>query len=347
MRPIETERPDDDQPSIDRLLAAAIERRRPHLQGRELTAFRWVNGTGDQAPPSLTIDRYGDWLVVGCRAGLEDFQIAPWLSACERMLGPKGIVLKRHAPQAGRGESLVVRGAAPPEGLVVAEEDARFGVVLDGGVQTGLFLDQRENRLWLRDFADQRTVLNLFAYTGAFSVHMALAGAARVTSVDVARSALRRARENFGRSGLAAEHHEWLVEDVGRVLRKSRKYDLIIADPPVLGRAGNKTFSLKRAQAALCAGMLARAAPGAVLYFSAHGRFVRNERVEADFRRAALEQGRRIRVLRTLGLPAWDHPTRVLERPAGRPGAGSGGPRADSGPGDRGDYLKGLVLEVD
>jgi 23S rRNA (cytosine1962-C5)-methyltransferase len=128
-----------------------------------------------------------------------------------------------------------VRGDPPAE-VVIAEDDARFAVDVRAGQKTGFFLDQRDNRRAIRRHAAGQTVLNLFAYTGGFSIHAALGGATRVTSVDIAPPAIAGLEHNVALTGLPAATHERIATDafdfLARAAKQGRRWDLVIADPP-------------------------------------------------------------------------------------------------------------------
>ncbi|MEL6185902.1 MAG: class I SAM-dependent methyltransferase, partial [Myxococcota bacterium] len=199
----------------------------------------------------------------------------------------------------------------------------------DDGVQTGLFLDHRETRWRARDFSAGHEVLNLFAYTCAFSVHAALAGAERVTSVDVSQRSLSWGRRNMALSGLDPNRHRWFADDVLAHLRRPRgTYGLVILDPPVFGH-GRRPFSLERDLVRLLRGAFSQLAPGGVLIFSTHHTGLTDPVLEAACREAALGCQRTLDLIERRGLPEWDHPI-------------SGDPT----PGDRGNYLRTLCLRV-
>jgi 23S rRNA (cytosine1962-C5)-methyltransferase len=133
---------------------------------------------------------------------------------------------QRSAGEAYRGD--------PPEEIVIAEDEARFAVDVRAGQKTGFFLDQRDNRRTIRRHAAGASVLNLFCYTGGFSLHAALGGAASVTSVDLAAPAIAGVARNCELTGLAP--HERIVGDcfdvLARARRERRRWDLVIVDPP-------------------------------------------------------------------------------------------------------------------
>jgi 23S rRNA (cytosine1962-C5)-methyltransferase len=315
-------------------LGRAETRRAADLSFRTLDVWRWINGPGDGAPSGLTIDRYGAWLVVGAREHVGEEVVQSYAAEAHDQAKSDGVVLKRLARSVKDSTSAVLLGTLPEGGVRVREEGATFLCDLNDGISTGLFIDQREVRLRARELARDRDVLNLFAYTCAFSVHAALGGARRVTSVDVSKRALRRGRENMKASGLDADRHRWFDDDVFELLARQRKkapsYGLVILDPPVFGHARGAAFSLETSVEELLAGGIAATLPGGTLIFSTHLLSIDETRVLELARSVARELGRSISAVETMGLPAWDHP--VLD--------------ARTGAEDRGNYLKTLVLRV-
>jgi 23S rRNA (cytosine1962-C5)-methyltransferase len=131
---------------------------------------------------------------------------------------------------------------------VVMERGLRFEIDFSGGYSVGLFIDQRENRSFVRKSAPKR-MLNCFAYTCSFSVAAAVAGANTV-SVDLSQKSLERGRENFALNNLPATGHHFIADDVFEVLprfsRKGEKFDLIVLDPPTFSRSHRgKTFQVE------------------------------------------------------------------------------------------------------
>nr|BFD67760.1 hypothetical protein HAGR004_27820 [Bdellovibrio sp. HAGR004] len=122
----------------------------------------------------------------------------------------------------------------------------------DTGLSPGLFLDQRENRLWVKEHAKDRSVLNLFSYTSGFSAVAALGGAREVCTVDVSANFIEWSKNNFKLNGLdpEAENHEFWVQDcllfLKGTIRRKRKFGLIICDPPSFGRSKSGVFSISK-----------------------------------------------------------------------------------------------------
>jgi 23S rRNA (cytosine1962-C5)-methyltransferase len=213
--------------------SAARRARDPLLVG--CTGRRLVHGEGDGCP-GLVVDAYDDTAVVvfdGAAAA------AFWRPRLDGVLAG----LDRHAELAhiwvrargAKAQGSAVRGD-PPVDIAITEDEARFGVDIRAGQKTGFFLDQRENRRLIRRHAAGATVLNLFAYTGGFSLHAALGGASRVTSVDIAAPAVAAIATNLELSALAKGTHELVCADAFEFLadatKAGRRWDLVIADPP-------------------------------------------------------------------------------------------------------------------
>lgn len=176
-----------------------------------------------------------------------------------------------------------------PEPFDANENDILYHFDLSGNA-TGLYLDQRENRLWVRKNAKGR-ILNLFAYTCAFSVCAAKSETAvDTTSIDAAGAALRRGRENFELNGISLEGHRFITEDaqkyLARCAQNGTKFDTIICDPPSFGRSGKIVFSLDDSLEDLIEGCVRVAAPHAVILFSINHRKIRLNRLKSAFKQA-------------------------------------------------------------
>lgn len=132
------------------------------------------------------------------------------------------------------------------------ENGVSYELRSDTGLSPGLFLDQRENRLWVKDHAQDRSVLNLFSYTSGFSVVSALAGAREVCTVDVSANFIEWSKRNFNLNGLnpEQENYEFWVQDcllfLKGTIRRKRKFGLIICDPPSFGRSKSGVFSISK-----------------------------------------------------------------------------------------------------
>lgn len=200
-------------------------------------AFRLINGAGDGLP-GLVVDRYDALLVVriygACWLPHLD-EITTHLSSME---GVTSIVRRLGVRRVDGDDGLAqLFGPAPSESIVVEECGLRFLVRPRVGQKTGLFLDQRAHRRHVGAIARHAdTVVNLFAYTGGFSVYAAAAGAKHVTTVDIAPNAIEDAKENFRLNGLNPEAHTFAVTDAFGYSPDASP-NILICDPPSLSRS--------------------------------------------------------------------------------------------------------------
>jgi len=226
----------DERWASSRAEAAAARRvRDPLLVG--CTGWRVIHGEAD-ALPGLVIDVYAGCAVVVFDGPAASAFWRPRLPGVLAGIERGGIALPHvwlRGERGARADGEALRGEPPGE-IVIAEDEARFGVDVRHGQKTGFFLDQRDNRRTIRRHAAGASVLNLFSYTGGFSLHAALGGATRVTSVDLAAPAIAAIENNLALSELPAQTHERIVGDcfdvLARAKRERRRWDLVIVDPP-------------------------------------------------------------------------------------------------------------------
>lgn len=160
--------------------------------------------------------------------------------------------------------------------FAVHEHGLRFWVNLDDYLDTGLFLDHRPTRLMIRDLCEGKRVLNLFAYTGSFSVYAAAAGAAHVTTVDLSNTYIDWARDNFILNDLDPAGHAFIAADVLEWLSgvKAPAFDVIVCDPPTFSNSKKMTatFDVQRDHPALINQCLRLLNPAGELFFSTNNR---------------------------------------------------------------------------
>jgi 23S rRNA (cytosine1962-C5)-methyltransferase len=220
-------------------VTAAIERRRALVPEEAGGALRLVHGEADGLP-GIVADRYADIVVVQISAAGGDYwrnAIAESLAeatGCARIYERSDVELRAMeglAPQVG-----ALAGPAPATPVEIREHGLRFLVDVVAGQKTGFYIDQRDNRARVRALARDRTVLNCFAYTGAFALAALAGGARSVLSVETSAAALVLARENLAANGFDRTRAEWLDADVFQALRAlrdhGRRFDLIVLDPP-------------------------------------------------------------------------------------------------------------------
>ena len=290
--------------------AAAL--RRADARLTDTSALRLVHGEADFMP-GLVIDLYDTTAVLLCDgAGAAAFW-AGRVAAVVDGLRAGGFAIERvwqrERGRSGRGRSLL--GDEPPEAISVREGSARYEVDVRSGQKTGLFLDQRDNRAHVGQQARGRDVLNLFGYTGGFSIHAALGGARRVVTVDSAPAAIAAAGRNLVRSGLDASRHELLVADafdyLARAAAGGRRFDLVIVDPPSFAPRAEALPAARAAYRRLNALALAAVAPGGLLITASCSSHFGREDLASAVAEAARDAGRSVLVRAVRGA-AGDHP---------------------------------------
>ena len=221
----------------------------------DTTAVRLVNAEGDGLP-GVTIDRYGDFLLVQYYTSAWEQHLPILVEALQAVFSPRGVYGK-HRPHDTRKLAAgapyraslgrLLAGDKAPQQHTVLENGLQYQVDLVRDLHTGLFLDQRQNRLEFRRLSAGCNVLNLFAYTGAFSVAAAVGGAEQVTSVDASSRYLEWARDNFRLNDIPDGDHEFITGDcfqeLDRLSRQGRSYDIILMDPPSFSTTGRSRFT--------------------------------------------------------------------------------------------------------
>ncbi|PHG47670.1 class I SAM-dependent rRNA methyltransferase [Bacillus wiedmannii] len=230
-------------------IKSALHKRKQFYKSSDTTAFRVLNGEGDGLG-GLIIDYYDGYSVVSWYSeGIYTFR-DEIIAALQKVANFKGIYEKKRFDTKGKyieGDDFVAgeRGEFP---LIVKENGVNFAVYLNDGAMVGVFLDQRNVRKQIRDkYATGRTVLNMFSYTGAFSVFAALGGASKTTSVDLANRSLSKTIEQFSVNEIDYEAQDIIVEDVflyfKYAAKKKMKFDMVVLDPPSFARSKKYTFS--------------------------------------------------------------------------------------------------------
>jgi len=228
------------------------------------TAYRLVGGEGD-CLPGIFVDRYAAFAVVTSDGAAVAALVPSVVDALAGLGELAGVVEKRRRGE--EGERVVTAwGRPPPRDLVIEENGLRFRANLYEGQKTGLFLDQRDNRSTVERLSRGRRVLNLFGYTGAFSVYAARGGATQVTTVDVAEGAVAAARDNFALNGFDPDAHDFAVRDVfdylHEVAMRREQFDVVVCDPPSFARSRAHRDRALKAYTRLHAAALAVTAPG-------------------------------------------------------------------------------------
>jgi 23S rRNA (cytosine1962-C5)-methyltransferase len=202
-------------------------------------------------------------------------------------------------------------GVSPPSGLVVREHGVQLYADLQAGQKTGLFLDHRENRRYVEGLSADRTVLNCFAYTGAFSLYALRGGARAVESADIGKGLAEAAAANVALNRLDAQRHSFVTGDcfdlLGSYAEQGRQFDLIILDPPSFAKSRQNRYAALRAYTKLNALAMRCVAPGGQLASASCTRQVGPEAFKEMLAAAAASAERRFQVTHEAGQPL-DHP---------------------------------------
>jgi 23S rRNA (cytosine1962-C5)-methyltransferase len=286
---------------VEARLREALALRLQRLDLAKTNAFRWVHGEADRLP-GVHIDVYDRLAAVrldgpGPRAFYKD--LLAMLPACAAPLCLSHVVDREQ------------RGQAVGE-FEVRENGIRFVVDPDHGQKGGLFLDQRENRQTVAAHAAGKSVLNLYGYTGAFSLYAASAGARFTDTVDIAKPALAAARRNFQVNGLpldrAAFHAMDALAFLEEAVSRKRTWDIVISDPPSFAPKQSALPAARRAYLRLHRLAASVVAPGGLLAAaSCSSHFPRKEFL-ASVQQGVANAGRHFQVQKTAGA-GFDHPT--------------------------------------
>jgi 23S rRNA (cytosine1962-C5)-methyltransferase len=281
-------------------------------------AYRLLHGEGDRLP-GVVVDRYGEFAVLKLDGeGVLPFreQLAEVLEPPLRELGVRGLLARTSRKQGSEVEQLW--GDAPEREVAVRERGMRLLANLWEGQKTGLFLDHRESRARVRALARELSVLNLYGYTGGFSVAAGLGGAREVTTVDLAKPAIELAARTFVANELGQPHHA-LAEDVAEFLKRAhveqRRYQLVVADPPNFAPAQAKLEGALESYATLHGSALGLIEPGGFYLAASCSSHVRSGDFLDTLREGARRSRRMLTILEQTGAP-FDHP-RLLAFPEG------------------------------
>ena len=314
-----------------RLRSAYNLRRELGLMRPDNDCYRLVHGEGDFLP-GLVIDIYGDTAVMQAHSPGMHFargEVAEALTlipdARIRNVYYKSDTTLPFKADLGPENGYLI---GQYDGNIATENGLQFNIDWLKGQKTGFFVDQRENRSLLEKFARGRRVLNMFCYTGGFSVYAMRGGAVSVDSVDSSAKAVALTDANIALNFPDDPRHRSYTEDAFKFLNdmEKDKYDLIILDPPAFakhrGAIKNGLIGYRR----LNTRAFEKIKPGGILFTFSCSQAITREMFRLAVFSASVKAGRRVRILHQLSQPA-DHPVDIAH--------------------PEGEYLKGLVLEVE
>jgi 23S rRNA (cytosine1962-C5)-methyltransferase len=312
----------EDQPLDDalwrtRLGEAVALRRRLYGDLTSDAGCRLVYSEADQLS-GLVVDRYGDWLVIQFTSLAMAARRDVIVETLKSLVAPRGIYL-RTEKGIGKMERLEIEdgllwGEPPPRPLFLSENGIRYGVDLAEGQKTGFFLDQRDNRRRLAEFVRGGRVLDLFCYSGGFSLNALVHGAAReVVAIDGSDGAVRLAQANADLNGVAARF-KVTKEDAFRALERlageGQRFDAVIVDPPKMARRRDALDAALRGYFSLNRLAVDVLEPGGLLMTCSCSGVVTHQHFVEILARVSLDSGRHLQLLEARG-PSADHPASV------------------------------------
>jgi 23S rRNA (cytosine1962-C5)-methyltransferase len=308
----------------ERLRAAQGVRQALGLAGSAATnAYRLVHAEGDELP-GLIIDWYNGHAAVQPHSGGMSRAVPEIRDALQTVCGSslKAIHIVSTRSDAPTTDSV----SAAPDPIEILQDGLRFRMDFRRGQKTGFYLDQRENRQLLARYAPGRRLLDLFSYSGGFSVYALKAGAQSAQAVDGSGQALEWARENVAINGLGSPRFTCTTADIMNFVKAlPTEHDLIVCDPPAFAKRMSARHSAIQAYRRLNAEVMQRIAPGGILFTFSCSQVVTPDLFRGAVLAGALDAGRPVRILHQLHQPP-DHPINLYH--------------------SEGEYLKGLVLHV-
>jgi 23S rRNA (cytosine1962-C5)-methyltransferase len=323
--------PNDDWWKAKIIEAVNVRRQLGLLESKENNTCRLIHAEGDGLP-GLIADFYSGVLVIQCHTPGMHKEIKLLCAAFSAALGDAlfAVYDKSSKSLAKHGgiisEDGLVWGKLP-ENHHAMEHGHKFKIDWEKGQKTGFFIDQRENRNLLAHYSKGKKVLNVFSYTGGFSVYAMKAGATEVHSLDSSARALEICDENVLLNDLPTEGHKCLQEDAIAYLKEDlSEYDIIVLDPPAFAKRATARHAAVQGYKRINLRAIESMKPGSLLFTFSCSQAVDEKLFTNTVIAAAIQSNRTVRILHRLHQPA-DHPVSAFH--------------------PEGSYLKGLVLRVD
>ena len=323
--------PNDDWWKAKIIEAVNVRRQLGLLENNENNTCRLIHAEGDGLP-GLIADFYSGVLVIQCHTPGMHKELKLLCAAFSAALGDALFAVydkssKSLAKHGGiTSEDGLVWGKLP-ENHHAMEHGHKFKIDWEKGQKTGFFIDQRENRNLLAHYSKGKKVLNVFSYTGGFSVYAMKAGATEVHSLDSSARALEICDENVLLNDLPTEGHKCLQEDAIAFLKEDlSEYDIIVLDPPAFAKRATARHAAVQGYKRINLRAIESMKPGSLLFTFSCSQAVDEKLFTNTIIAAAIQSNRTVRILHRLHQPA-DHPVSAFH--------------------PEGSYLKGLVLRVD
>lgn len=314
----------------ERLSEALMLRRALNLLRADNNIFRLVHGEGDRLP-GLIVDIYGETAVMQAHSVGMHYARHQIAQSLQRILG-KSVTQVYYKSETTLPYKANLEELDGPllenvsNNNVAVENDLRFHIDWLRGQKTGFFIDQRENRLLLQHYSNKRYVLNMFCYTGGFSVYALRGGAQEVVSVDSSAKAIDLTNANVALNYPNCDHHKAYAEDAFKFLDKADDaYDLIVLDPPAFAKHKEAVRNALKGYTRLNLQAMRKIKRGGILFTFSCSQAISKDQFRLAVFTAAAQSGRYVRILHQLHQPA-DHPVNIYH--------------------PEGEYLKGLVLEI-
>ena len=317
-----------------RIAAAYGVRESLGLVTEENNTYRLIHGEGDFLP-GLIVDVYADTAViqahsVGMHYHREEIAqaIVEVVTEVDKVYYKSDDTLPHKANIQGDRVGYLIGGDKVEDKEFWAKENGlSFRIDWLRGQKTGFFIDQRDNRALLEQYAKDKDVLNMFCYTGGFSVYALRGGAKKVHSVDVSQKAVDLVRSNVAYNfGENAPHEAFAEEAFEFMTKNTNTYDLIILDPPAFAKHRDAVKNALRGYQRLNAKGIQSIRPGGILFTFSCSQAIDKDMFRLAVFSAAAQVGRKVRILHQLHQPA-DHPINIYH--------------------PEGEYLKGLVLQIE
>ena len=315
----------------ERLRMALDVRRAIGVAGRaDNNTYRLVHGEGDNLP-GLVIDVYGRTVVMQAHSVGMHYCREAIAKALKQVMGEeldnvyyKSETTLPYKAELGQENGFLLGNSKED---VAVENGLKFHIDWLKGQKTGFFVDQRDNRSLLEHYSHGRSVLNMFCYTGGFSVYAMRGGAKLVHSVDSSAKAVDLVNANIELNFPGDNRHQAFAEDAFKFLDNMQTpYDLIILDPPAFAKHRDALRQALRGYTRLNAKAFEKIQPGGILFTFSCSQAVNKDQFRMAVFTAAAQSGRKVRILHQLHQPA-DHPVNIYH--------------------PEGEYLKGLVLYVE